>query len=95
MPKGYWIAHVEVENPDAYKKYVEASMAAYVKYGAVCLARGGAHTILEGAGRSRNVIWEFPSYQAALDCYNSPEYQQARSYRVGHSVGDFTLVEGV
>ncbi len=95
MPKGYWIAHVDVANLDEYKKYVEASTIAFKKYGATALARGGHSEVLEGQGRGRNVIWEFASYQDALDCYNSPEYQHARSFRVGHSTGDFTLVEGV
>ena len=95
MPKGYWIAHVDVDNLDEYKKYVEASGVAFQKYGGKALARGGQSRVLEGAGRARNVIWEFPTYQAALDCYNSPEYQHARGFRLGHSTGDFTLVEGM
>ena len=95
MPKGYWIAHVDVVDLDEYRKYVEAGAAAFAKYGGVVLARGGKHEIVEGNGRSRNVIWEFPTYQAALDCYNSPEYQHAKSFRTGFSTGDFTLVEGV
>ena len=51
-------------------------------YGANVLARGGKYTALEGEDRSRNVVIEFESYQKALDCYNSPEYQSARKNRV-------------
>ena len=81
MPKGYWIAHVDFDNPREYAKYVAANTAAFAKYGAVCLARGGRAVALEGQLRTRNVIWEFPSLQHAIDCYNSPEYQHARSFR--------------
>ena len=95
MPKGYWIARVDVDDLEQYKRYVEASGAAYAKYGAVALARGGRSEVVEGEGRSRNVIWEFPSYEDALACYNSEEYQSARKHREGVAVGDFVMVEGV
>lgn len=95
MPKGYWIARVDVDDLDRYREYVAASAAAYAKYGGVALARGGRSQVVEGGGRSRNVIWEFPSYQAALDCYHSEEYQAARALRADVAVGDFVMVEGV
>jgi uncharacterized protein (DUF1330 family) len=95
MAKGYWIAHVDVGNAEEYRKYVEANAAAFRKYKAVCLARGGKSEALEGSGRARNVIWEFPSYEAALECYRSTEYQQAKRFRDGHGIGEFILVEGL
>ena len=95
MPKAYWIAHVDTSDLDEYAKYVVASAAAYRKYKAVSLARGGRFEVLEGAGRTRNVIWEFESYQDALDCYHSPEYQAARAYRADISSGDFIILEGL
>jgi uncharacterized protein (DUF1330 family) len=95
MAKGYWIAHVDVDNADEYKKYVDANGAAFKKYKAVCLARGGKTEALEGVGRARNVIWEFPSYQDALDCYRSTEYQRAKAFRDGYGSGEFILVEGL
>jgi uncharacterized protein (DUF1330 family) len=95
MAKGYWIAHVDVSNAEEYKKYVDANGAAFKKYKAVCLARGGKSEAVEGVGRSRNVIWEFPSYQDALDCYRSTEYQSAKAFRDGHGIGEFIMVEGL
>jgi len=41
MPKGYWIAHVHVIDPEEYKKYVDGARAAFENYGANFLARGG------------------------------------------------------
>ena len=95
MPKGYWIAHVDFDNPREYAKYVAANTAAFAKYGAVCLARGGRAVALEGQLRTRNVIWEFPSLQHAIDCYNSPEYQHARSFRKDFCEGEFIALEGL
>ena len=94
MPKGYWIAHVTVTNPDQYALYAGATGEPFAKYGARILARGGAYKALEGTDRPRNVVLEFPSMQAALDCYNSPEYQAARQNRIGAGVADITIVEG-
>ena len=77
MPKGYWIAHVTVTDPEQYQHYASGTREAFQKYGANILARGGAHHQMEGQGHPRNVVIEFPSYQAALDCWASPGYQAA------------------
>jgi uncharacterized protein (DUF1330 family) len=95
MPKAYWIAHVTVTNPDQYLKYVEASRAAFVKYGAVMLARGGDYQQMEGEGHARNVVIEFASLQTAKNCYASPEYQYAKSLRKEAGIANILLVEGV
>jgi uncharacterized protein (DUF1330 family) len=95
MPKGYWIARVDVRDPEGYKDYVATAKPAFERFGAKFLARGGAHEKVEGPGRGRNVIIEFASMQAALDCYNSPEYQQAKAIRQKVADGEIVLVEGV
>ena len=59
MAKGYWIAHVDVNDPEGYKDYVAAAKIAFDKYGANFLARGGAYEAPEGKGRARNVVIEF------------------------------------
>ena len=95
MAKGYWIAHVHVTDPEEYKKYVSGAGAAFEAHGAKFLARGGECTEVEGGqGRERHVVIEFPSYQAALECYNSTEYQAARNFRVEAGVATIVLVEG-
>ena len=95
MAKGYWIAHVEVRDPEGYKDYVAASRIAFDKYGAKMLARGGAHEQTEGRDRPRNVVMEFPSLKAAQDCYHSPEYQAAKAIRLKYAEAEMVLVEGV
>lgn len=94
MPKGYWVARVDVADTERYKDYVAANAAAFAKYGARFLVRGGRFENPEGGSRSRNVLIEFPSYQAALDCWNSPEYQRALAIRAPISTGDVIIVEG-
>ncbi len=95
MPKGYWIAHVTVTDTEQYQHYASATREAFQKYGANILARGGAYEQMEGEGRPRNVVIAFPSLQAAIDCYNSPEYQAAKAKRQGAGVAEIVLVEGV
>lgn len=95
MAKAYWIARVSVTDPDQYKHYAEMAPAAFKKYNAVILARGGRHAHLEGPGKLRNVVIEFPSYDDAIACYNSAEYQAARVKRVNAGDADIVIVEGV
>lgn len=96
MPKGYWIAHVEIADAGPYPLYVEGARPAFERFGGRFLARGGAHTEMEGAmGRSRHVLIEFPSYQAALDCWNSEAYQAARAHRTPVSEATIVIVEGL
>ncbi|MDF1631662.1 DUF1330 domain-containing protein [Mycoplana sp. MJR14] len=95
MAKGYWIARVDVRDPERYKDYVAAAKPAFEKYGATFLARGGPFQKLEGQVRARNVVIEFPSMQAAIDCYNSPEYQIAAAIRQEVADAEMVVVEGV
>lgn len=95
MPKGYWIARVDVHDAERYKDYVAAAKPAFERFGAKFLARGGAVTTLEGPSRARNVVIEFASVQDAVDCYNSPEYQIAAKIRQEAADSEMLVVEGV
>lgn len=94
MPKGYWIARVDVQDAETYKAYVAANAAAFAAFGARFLVRAGRFENPEGSSRSRNVVLEFPSYQAALDCWHSPAYQAAMALRKPVSEVDLVIVEG-
>ena len=94
MAKGYWVARVDVHNTEAYKDYVASNGVAFAKFGGRFLVRGGQFENPQGTSRSRNVVLEFPSYQAALDCWNSPEYQAARAKQRGGADMDTVIIEG-
>lgn len=93
-PKGYWIGRVDVQDDIAYMDYVKANAAAFEAFGARFLVRGGTFEAPEGTARARNVVIEFPSYEAALACYHSPEYQAAKALRAPVSEGDIVIIEG-
>jgi uncharacterized protein (DUF1330 family) len=39
-------------------------------------------------------VIEFPTYDAALECYGSPEYAKAMALRRGKSIMDLAIVQG-
>jgi uncharacterized protein (DUF1330 family) len=95
MSKGYWIVRVSVRDPEHYPEYLNAARAAFTKYDAKFIVRGGACETMEGDARERNVVVEFKDRVTALECYHSPEYQAARSLRQKYAETDFIVVEGV
>lgn len=94
MPKGYWIARVDVSSDEGYKPYALANPAIFKKFGGKFIIRGGKFEAPEGTSRSRNVVIEFPDYAAAQACYLSPEYQANIKVRQPHSVADLLIIEG-
>lgn len=95
MATALWIAHVTVTDAEAYGRYAKAAGPAIAAHGGVFLARGGRYVQLEGNDRARNVVARFPSVEAAVDCYNSPAYQEALSFAKGASVRDLVVVEEI
>jgi uncharacterized protein (DUF1330 family) len=95
MPTALWIAHVEVTDADAYSTYAALAGPAIAAHGGVFLARGGRYVQLEGRDRPRNVVARFPSLEAAVGCYNSPEYQAALDHARGASVRDLMVLEEI
>ncbi|MEO1282378.1 MAG: DUF1330 domain-containing protein [Pseudomonadota bacterium] len=95
MPKGYVIAHAKVTNPEAWAKYAAKTQVALDKFGGQPIVRGGQCEIIEGNGTARNVVLEFPSYEAAVQYAKSPEYAEAKKEREGAGTIDITVVEGV
>jgi uncharacterized protein (DUF1330 family) len=94
MPKGYWIVRVDITNPEQYKSYIAANAAPFKQHGARFLVRGGRYENPEGTSRARNAVIEFLSYQAAVDCWHSAEYQAALLIRQPVSTADLVIVEG-
>jgi uncharacterized protein (DUF1330 family) len=94
MPKGYWLPHLDVHNPQGFQAYRETADAWHRTNGSVLLARGGISEIVEGKMRARNVIREYPSYDIAVAAYHGPDYTRAHALREGHAACDFPIVEG-
>jgi uncharacterized protein (DUF1330 family) len=95
MPKAYIVGRVSVHDPEAYMAYAAKASEAIKQYGGTFLARGGRFELVEGEGRTRNVVIEFESFDAARAYFFSPQYMEARRLRWPVSVGEFVIVEGV
>ncbi|WP_112874568.1 DUF1330 domain-containing protein [Paracoccus endophyticus] len=94
MPKGYWVAHVTVNDPLAYEAYRRANAAAFQKYGGRFLVRGSEGRVAEGEMPGRTVVVEFPSVEAAHACYDSPEYRRALALRLPCSTANLAIFAG-
>jgi uncharacterized protein (DUF1330 family) len=94
VAKGYWIARLDVTDPEGYQAYIAANAEAFRRYGGRFLVRAGRFEMLEGESRSRNVVIEFADYATALACYRSPEYAAALTLRQGKAISDLIVIEG-
>jgi len=95
MAKGYVIVRVEVTDPGKWAEYLAKAKIALDKYGGKPIVRGGRVEIIEGSGRPRNTVLEFPSFEAARGYATSPEYAEAKKLRQGAGTLDMVVVEGV
>jgi uncharacterized protein (DUF1330 family) len=94
LAKGYWIVRIDVSDPEVYGRYVKANAEPLGRFGAKFLVRGGKYEAVEGPARARNVVVEFPSFQAALDCFKDPAYQAAKAIRDPVTEAEVVVIEG-
>ena len=94
--KGYWIAlYKKIGNIDNLKNYAAKATSTIKGYGGKPLVRGGKYQILEGENFNRTVIWEFPSYEKAVECHNCKEYKEAWALAKKTTERNLQIVEGV
>tara|TARA_Y100001970_G_scaffold288394_1_gene415564 strand:- start:1660 stop:1947 length:288 start_codon:yes stop_codon:yes gene_type:complete len=92
---GYAIFNIEIKNPDAYKEYVSKVKPIAEKFGGEYIVRGGEYKIMEGKWTySRTVVIKFPSYDKALNWYNSEEYKPVKKIRLDNSVSNGIIIKG-
>ncbi|ARE41725.1 hypothetical protein RGUI_3584 [Rhodovulum sp. P5] len=94
MPKGYIIAHITVNDPDAYQEYIRRDTPILEAAGGRFVVRGGQAQVMEGTAHDRHVVIEFPSYDAALAAYNDPAYQEVADIRRRTADSVILVVEG-
>ena len=96
MSKGYWIAtYKKIGDLEKLKKYAETVTPIIKSFGGQALVRGGKYQVLAGDNFVRTVIWEFPSYQKAIECHESKKYQEGWSLTKESTERNLLIVEGV
>jgi uncharacterized protein (DUF1330 family) len=71
----------KTRNAAELEEYRKLAPASFQNHPATFLAIHGRQEALEGPKHEDIVILEFPSYDAALAWYHSPEYQAACKHR--------------
>lgn len=94
MAKGYLIAQVTVNDPNAYARYAKAAGELLGVFGARNILKPETAIVAEGSPRARTVVFEFEGFQKAKAFWDSPEYAAAKELRAGAAEADFILVEG-
>ena len=95
MKKGYWISlYTKVENKKNLDKYAETVTPIIKGFGGILLVRGGKHIAYDGDDFTRTVVWEFPSYEKAIECHNSKEYLAGWDIAKETTVRHMQVIEG-
>ena len=95
MTKAYWISlYTKVDNQEKLKEYAETVTPIIKSFGGKPLVRGGKHKTFDGDDFNRTVVWEFPSYEKALECHNSAEYQAGWNLAKETTKRHMQIVEG-
>ena len=92
---GFAIFNIDIKRPKEYKEYVEKVKPIAERYGGEYIVRGGESTIIEGSwAYPRTVVIKFPSYEKALEWYNSEEYKPIKQIRLDNSVANGIIIKG-
>ena len=93
--RGYWVAlYKKIDSAENLKKYSSIVTPIIRKFGGKPLVRGGEYKCQEGENFSRTVIWEFPSYDVAIECHESKEYQEGWSLAKDTTERNLQIIQG-
>ena len=95
MSKGYWVVRANISDAEEYSKYVQVATDIIAKYNGHFLIRGGDQIEFEESGFERTVVVEFNSFEDALQCYKSTDYQSALKFVKNSSKRYVSIVKGV
>ena len=92
---GYAIFNIEVKKPEEYKEYIEKVKPVAEKFGGDYIIRGGETKVVEGEWTyPRTVVIKFPSYEKALEWYNSEEYKPIKQIRLDNAETNGIIIKG-
>ena len=91
----YWISiYTEILDQAKVAAYAELAGPALRDAGGTYLARGLPEETYESGQRTRTVVIEFESVEAARDAHDSPAYQDALAALDGGAVRDMRILSG-
>ena len=90
----YIVVNATVTDQTLLDEYVAAAGGTLGSHPVKPIVVTNEATVLEGEAGERVVVLEFPSREAALAWYQSPEYQAIIGKRLNSTKGFLTLVDG-
>jgi len=90
----YMIFNYAITDQEGYKAYPPAAMPSIGAHGAEVLVADYASERKEGSPGHVTVVLRFDSKEAALEWYESAEYQEAMAIRTANSSGTTVLCDG-
>jgi len=91
----YWVSlYVEITDEQKLAAYAQLAGPALTGAGGRFLARGMPEEVYEAGQRTRTVVVEFDSVEAARAAHDSPAYQEALAALDGGAVRDLRIVPG-
>ena len=95
MQAGFVIFNIDVTNPEDYNEYITKVKQIVEKFGGEYVVRGGTNQVVEGNWQySRTIVLKFPSYEKALEWYNSEEYQPIKQIRLDNAISNGIIIQG-
>ena len=95
MAKGYWVTfYRSIQDPAALAEYGNLARPAIEVGGGRFLARGVPARTYEAGLKERTVVIEFPTLEAAITTFESPNYQAAARLLTGKAERDIRFIEG-
>jgi uncharacterized protein (DUF1330 family) len=93
---GFAIFNINIKNVEAYKEYIKKVGPLVKKYGGEYLVRAGEYKVMEGKWEyPRTVVIKFPTYEKALEWYNSEDYQPIKPIRLANSEANGIIIRGI
>ena len=96
MPKGYFVsAHRSEADPEKRAAYLKLAGPAIQKYNGKILASTNKIKVFEDGKVEQTVVIEFESFEKAVECIDSKEYQDALLALDGGANRDCRVFEGL
>lgn len=87
----YYMNSYNIIDPGKYSEYGPLALQLITKYGGEVLVADTEGAAIEGTAKTMNAVIRFPSQEAALNCYNDPEYQDVKKIRL-ESTSDCSMI---
>ena len=90
----YLVFNYSITNPEAYQAYPPAAMSTFAGHEIEVLVADYASEVKEGSLGTVTIVVRFPSKEAALAWYESPEYEAVKHLRTENTESAMVLCDG-